>query len=300
MELKELELTDRDLIEKFLASDEHWLSAYYFANIFIWKELFRIFYVVVDGCLCIFFKDPNSCFMNLAPLGRKPDASVLNRCFAIMDKFNANKNISRIENVEEKEAVVYQGDGFSISPKSGDYLYTGGDLVSLKGSRFKSKRASYNYFLKHYDFEFRPFHKEDSEASLALYRRWAEERMAKFFDSVYQRMLQDSFSCHKVAMENFARLGLIGYVIKIKDRICGYTFGFRLNPKTFCVLFEICDLSYRGISQFIFSRFCRQLSDYQYINIMDDSGLENLRRAKLSYRPVRIVPNYIVKRQDYG
>jgi hypothetical protein len=289
MEFRQLQLSDRNIFERFLSLKEQHLSAYHFCNIYIWKELFRIFYAILDGHLCIFFKDKIGCFMYLPPLGSMPGTSLLNR-------FNENKEISRIENIEDKDIVFYRRMGYAHFTKPGDYLCAREDIASLKGNRYKSKRASYNYFLKHYDFEFRPFLKEDTDACLTLYRSWAKERKGKFTDAVYLGMLEDCFSSHKLAMENFTQLGLVGYVVKIRGEIAGYTFGFPLNSETFCILFEICNLSYRGISQFIFSQFSRQMSDYQYINIMDDSGLKNLSKVKLSYRPIRIVPNYIIKR----
>jgi len=296
MKFRELKLSDQNLFEEYLDSDEYQLSAYHFCNIFIWEKLYRIFYIILDGNLCLFFKDKQGCFMYLPPLGIKLDLSVINNCFAIMDRFNVNKEVSRIENVQERNLSSYQSIGFTHFAKPGDYLCRKEDIVSMRGNRFKSKRASYNYFIKHYDFEFRPFLKQDKDDCIALYQHWAKQRKARFLDSVYQGMLEDSFSCFRVAMDNFDKLGLIGYIVKIKDKIAGYAFGFPINPKIFCILFEICDLKYRGISQFIFSQFCRELSDCQYINVMDDSGQENLRKVKLSYRPLHIVPNYIIKR----
>ena len=297
MGLKELRLSDRDIFEEFFALNEYCLSTYHFCNIFIWKSLFRIFYTILNGCLCLFFKDKTGCFMYLPPLSVRSDSSVIEECFRIMDGFNNDREISRIENVEAKQLEFYQKLGYGCFAKSGDYLYRIRDIVYLKGNKFKSKRASYNYFIKHYDFGFRPFLKQDTDDCLALYQQWAGQRKNKFSDLLYQAMLGDSLLCQKMAMKHFPQLGLIGYVAKVKDRIAGYTLGFPINSKTFCILFEIYDLSYRGIPQFIFSQFCQQLSDYQYINVMDDSGLENLRREKLSYHPVRVVPNYIIKRQ---
>ena len=296
MEFKKLRLSDKNLFEEFLDSDKYNLSTYHFCNIFIWKDFFEIFYTILDGYLCLFFKDKQGCFMYLPPLGREPIPSVINTCFAIMDKLSINKDISRIENVEKKDFALYQDYGYTYYAKPGDYLYKREDIAFLRGIKFKSKRSSYNYFIKHYDFGFRPFLRQDTEACLDLYQRWSQQRKDKFPDLLYQSMLQDSFRCQKVAMENFFHLDLIGYMIKIKDKITGYIFGFPINSRIFCILFEICDLFYRGISQFIFSQFCRQISDYQYINVMDDSGLENLRRVKLSYHPACIVPNYIIKK----
>lgn len=244
--------------------------------------------------MCIFFQDKSGFFMYLPPLGKKPDTSVITRCFAIMDQFNANSSICRIENVEEEELIHYSG--FAQISKSGDYLYSREDIIFLKGNKYKSQRSAYNHFSRHYKFQFRPFIKEEANACLSLYRAWARERKRKFGEAVYEKMLEDSFSSHKIAVENSASLGLIGYVIKVNTRLAGYTFGFPLNDQTFCILFEVCDLVYKGIAAFIFSYFCRQVPGFCYINTMDDSGLENLFRIKQAYRPLRIVPNYIIRR----
>ena len=65
-----------------------------------------------------------------------------------------------------------------------------------------------------------------------------------------------------------------------------YTFGFEITKDMFCVLLEVCDLKFKGISEFIFREFSREMNQYKYINAMDDSGLENLRISKLSYHPI--------------
>ena len=236
--------------------------------------------------------------MYLPPLGRELEPAVIHSCFRIMDRFNNDRNKSRIENVQENKLAFYKKTGYPCFNKPGEYLYMREDIVTLAGDRFKSKRASYNHFIKHYDFEFRTYQKQDMPGCLALYKHWQDERKNRFSDLVYRAMLEDNFLCQGLAMENFSKLGLFGYVIRIKDRITGYTLGFPINPTTFCILFEICDLEYKGISVFLFSEFCRRLPDYKYINVMDDSGLENLRKVKLSYCPVFIEPNYVVQNKD--
>jgi hypothetical protein len=242
MEFKELKLTDQNLFEQFIRFNEYHLSTYHFSNIFIWRKIFRIFYTILDEYLCLFFKDKRGCFMYLPPLGRKLSLSVVNNCFEIMDGFNTNKKISRIENVEEDNLDIYQRCGYAYSAKPGDYLYNREDIAFLRGNRFKSKRAAYNYFAKHYCFESGSYLKQYKAACLLLFQNWAKRRKDKFADPVYRGMLEDSFSCHKLALENCLQLGLTGYVIRIKDGVAGYTFGFPINSDTFCILFEICPI----------------------------------------------------------
>jgi hypothetical protein len=214
-----------------------------------------------------------------------------------MDGFNLNAETSRIENAQEEDLKFYQSLGYECVYKGCDYVYQSGRLIGLKGNAFKSQRAGLNYFFKHYRFDYQPFCLRHKKDCLALYREWMDSRRQKSPDPVYRGMLQDGLVAQKQAIDNYRELGLIGRIVRINKRIKGYTFGLPLNKDTFCILFEITDLNFKGISQFIFQRFIQELRDYRYINVMDDSGLENLRRVKLSYRPVKLIPSYIVKRR---
>ena len=298
MELKPLTLKDKCLFDKFLSFMPYELSVYTFQDIYIWKGLFGIYWMIIAENLCIFFKDKIGCFLYLAPLGKHSPPEVITKCFKIMDKFNRNKDISRIENVEDKDVSFYEKLGYECRYKSCDYVCQRIDLAQLKGDKFKSKRAAFNYFSKHYQFEYLPFSLQYRDDCLKLYNLWASERKSKNKDPLYQGMLGDNFSCLKIIMRDYPDLGLTGRIVKIGQDISAFTFGFKLNKNTFCILYEIADLSIKGLSQFIFRQFCSELKDYKYINIMDDSGLENLKKVKLSYHPVRLIPSYIVKRKN--
>lgn len=275
----------------------HELSVYTFENIYIWKGLFDIYWRVIDNSLCVFFQDAIGTFLYLPPLGKKASRAAVEEAFRIIDGFNKNKDVSRIENLEEQDLKVYQELGFKPSQKGVDYLEyvcSRQELADLKGDKFKSKRACYNYFTKHYEFKYLPFSKKDGPGCLKLYALWARQRKAKNRDKIYQGMILDSLTCLKTVLKDYARLNITGRVVKINRRICAFTFGFPVNQDTFCVLYEITDLSVKGLAQFIFREFCREMKDYKYINIMDDSGLENLKSVKLSYHPLKLIPAYII------
>lgn len=296
MRLHKLSLKDKPIFTKYLGLTEHTLSVYAFENIYIWRGLYQIFWVIIKESLGVFFKDKMGCFLYLPPLGRNLKPKTLEEIFRIMDGFNKNKDISRIENVEAKDLTFYQGLGYVCRYKSADYLCQRQDLVELSGNKFKSKRASFNYFFKNYNFEYLPFSLRDKDDCLKLYAEWTSERQSQNRDSVYQGMLKDYRRCLKILLDGYLHLNLVGRMVKIDKKIKAFTFGFRLNSHTFCILYEITDLSIKGLAQFIFRQFCQELVDYKYINIMDDSGLKNLEKVKLSYRPVRLIPSYIVKR----
>jgi hypothetical protein len=298
MKFNKLSLKDKALLERFLGLSAHELSVYAFENIYIWQGLFDISWTIIDGALCLFFRDKIGCFLYLPPLAKELKPGAVSGAFRAMDKFNQNQSVSRIENIEEKDLLLYRGLGYECRSKSSDYLCLRASLAALKGDRFKSKRSCVNYFAGHYNFEYREFLPADRHSCLNLYKAWMKNRQAQNKDGIYKAMLLDGFSCLEVLLRDFAKLKLIGRVVRMDKQIKGFTFGFGLNADSFCILFETTDLSYKGLSQYIFQRFCAELENYKYINIMDDSGLENLKRVKLSYQPARLIPSYIITRKN--
>lgn len=295
-----LRVQDRSVFERFLGLERHRLSVYAFANIYIWKGLFDIFWMIIDGELCVFFKDRISCFMYLPPLGAKKDPGVVEKAFAVMAGHNRDAALSRIENVAEEDLARYKSWGYETVFKSCDYLCKQPDMEGLRGDRFKSKRSGVNYFEKKYLFEYTPFLPGYEKACIALYNRWMRERGLGNKDPVYTGMMRDSLNSLKILLNDYRRLRCTGRVVNIDGRIQAFTFGFPVSGDTFCVLYEIADRAVKGLSQFIFRSFCAELKEYDYINIMDDSGLENLKKVKCSYHPVCTVPAYIVQREKRG
>lgn len=296
MRLNKLTLKDKKLFNKYLALSFHELSAYSFANIYIWQALYDIKWAVIENSLCVFFQDTIGCFMYLSPLAKEKRPQVLKETFAIMDSINKNKDISRIENIQEQDLEYYQVLGYLSQKKYPDYLCLRNDLANLKGNKFKSQRASYNYFIKHYDFDYRKLKLSDKDDCLSLFNLWLEERKTQCNEDVYCGMLEDNRRIIRDTLANYKQLGLEGIVVRVDKKIKGFSFGYKLNKDTFCILYEVTDLSIKGLAQFIFRQFCQELKNYKYINIMDDSGLENLRKTKLSYKPIRLIPAYIVTR----
>ena len=74
-------------------------------------------------------------------------------------------------------------------------------------------------------------------------------------------------------------------MVEIENKIRAFTCGFPLSGNLFCINYEIADLKYKGLPQFIFAEFAKRLMPYREINIMEDCGFENLKKTKLSYHP---------------
>ncbi|MFH0876994.1 MAG: phosphatidylglycerol lysyltransferase domain-containing protein [Candidatus Omnitrophota bacterium] len=289
MELQPLTLRDRPLLERYLRQQPHDLSVYSFANTWIWRSLFEIKWAVIRDRFCLFFQNNVGCFMTLPPLGGF-QAGVVEECFEIMDRVNLQPEISRIENIEHEEQALFAQQGLRTTVKSEEYVVSQNDMAALAGEGFKHKRNLCNFFEKNHNALFRPYDPKDKQGVFKLYDVWMQERLSKNSEPIYQAMLKDSRGVFGELLAAWPQLEMIGYVVENKERICGFTCGFAVSNSMFCINFEIADLRLKGLAQFMFHEFSKTLTQYPEINIMDDSDLANIRRAKLSYRPSRLVP----------
>jgi hypothetical protein len=297
MNLNPLVIDDKQFFRKFLSLRPHELSVFTFENMYPWTSLYQIRWALIQESLCIFFSDSVGSFMYLPVLASQLFPDVVSEAFDALDMLNSHKEVSRIENIEAHEYAEYVSLGYECIPKEPEYICERDDLVRLRGNPFKSKRASCNYFSSHYDFTYAPYTSQDKDACIALYQGWQKSRRAHNADSVYQGMLQDSFSCLKVLLGAYDALDYKGAVVRVGQEVKAFTLGFPINASTFCIVYEVGDLAIKGISQYIFRSFCEELSGYKYINIMDDSGLHNLKKVKLSYHPVKSSAAYSARRK---
>ena len=269
------------------------LSRYAFAPHYIWRNFFDFCWTIIDDQFCLFANQDGDYFMPILPMGASLNQKVIQQAYGFTLEANRAKQIARIENVPEGLIPFVQKMGFRAVRKETEYLYDTAALIQLKGDPYKSKRADYNALIRnHPSAQLQPYQPTHLEDCLALYESWQQERWEQSHDDIYRAMLEDSRHSHHTGLIHYEELGLVGRVVFINGSLKGYTFGYPLNSKIFCILFEVTDLRIKGLAQFLFRAFCQEQTAYQWINTMDDSGLENLKRVKLSYRPAKQLASY--------
>ncbi|MDR1440356.1 MAG: phosphatidylglycerol lysyltransferase domain-containing protein [Clostridiales bacterium] len=173
-----------------------------------------------------------------------------------------------------------------------DYVYLASDLIGLRGKKFDGKRNHINKFRKMYDYE---------------YEKLAPSHIDECLRIMYDRCVENDCGClrgkfyscdRKPSMEllsNYGSLGCTGAVIKVNGRCEAFTVGEALNADTAVIYIEKANASIQGLYSFINQQFCeREWSGMTYINREEDEGVEGLRKAKLSYHPVRLVEKYTI------
>lgn len=172
-----------------------------------------------------------------------------------------------------------------------DYVYRRQDLVELKGRDYHAKKNHLNYFHKNYQYEYVP-----------LTSAMADDAM-RFIDDFNQRKEVPEHEMQMLKMEEqamedvFRNLEKVGYTagaILIDGKIEALTIGGTLNKNTITVHVEKANVNFRGLYQAINNEFCINVPPFvKYINREEDMGIPNLRKAKLSYKPVKMVEKYI-------
>ncbi|MBL8013444.1 MAG: DUF2156 domain-containing protein [Candidatus Omnitrophica bacterium] len=288
------------LFNQYVGLRRYTLSVFHFSSLFLWKDYFEFDFQVIDDYLCVFAKHEFGTFLYLPPLGRELNGSIVSQCFDELNRRNSKRSFSRIENVSQEDLKFFDSQKYRAFKKSQEYVYRKEDLTRLKGNRFKSKRSSFNQFVKGNNYSIRPFEKSLKEDCLSLFQRWARNRKGITEDQVYNAMLEENEHTNSLIFENFDELGLRGLVVCVDQKPEAYTFGYPLNDEVFCVLVETTNLDIKGLSVFIFSRFCadESLSQYQYINVMDDFAMENIAKTKQSFHPTALNPSYVVTERE--
>jgi hypothetical protein len=291
--LQPLTLRDKSLFDRYARKAFWVLSTYALAPIYVWRELFQFYWTIIDDQFCVFACQNGDYFMPIMPLGTSPSRRAICHSYLFMLETNQAQSIARIENVPEALLPFFRDLGFRVFEKETEYLYSTHLLIQLKGTRYKSKRGAYNAFIRnHPEVTLAPYQPEDYSDCLELYELWRQNRWKTSYDPLYQGMLEDSEHAHRVGLLNAVELGLEGIVVRVEGELKGYSFGYPLNSSVYCIIFEITDTRLKGIAQFLFREFCRRKAIYPFINAMDDSGLENLKRVKLSYHPDEQVRSY--------
>ena len=103
----------------------------------------------------------------------------------------------------------------------------------------------------------------------------------------------------RTGLDHFFELGLSGILVYIDGRLSGYAYGAPLSDGCYDVMIEKGDRSVPDIYKILnrdLVRLC--CGGSAWINREEDLGVEGLRKAKLSYKPDRLIRKYSVREAE--
>jgi uncharacterized protein len=95
--------------------------------------------------------------------------------------------------------------------------------------------------------------------------------------------------------------GLMGGALEVESEIVAYTVAEALTSDTVVIHFEKGDTRLKGVYQAINNLFLADAATgFEYVNREQDLDDEGLRKAKLSYNPIRFLKKFGVRFVDPG
>lgn len=314
-------LTDQAVLEPYLKSLSEPLSDYTFAQLFTWRNSLRILWKVIEGHLCVFANGSGDLTLLMPPIGDGGSDRALQQAFELMDAYNVAVGLprnSRVEYVSSELLSRFNPTGIVVEPLATDYVYETSRMIDLAGGDLASKRQAKNRFMRNYAFRTEAYdpalHLDSCLELLNLWKHHQDEHHADQATCSAQKRMKESTACG-LALREAPLLGLRGMVVHVQNRpmpdgtlplpevpadawsLRGFTLGQHLGTDQSSIVIEKTDLQIKGLAQYIFSEFCQtNWSARPLVNVGDDWGLESLAWTKMSYRPVKLLQKYVIRR----
>ncbi len=295
LDFRRIEITDKPWIDEALKKSQYRGCEYTFGNNFVWRNVYNTQVCSCDGFYFIRFGIGDEVKYAL-PSG---DMTRIGSAFRILEEHcrEAGEPFRLYSNKKELELVIkqmYPEAEYAFNRDASDYIYLAEDLAELKGKKYHSKRNHLNRFYEN-DWSFEPLTAANIAECIAMNERWCAENLDECpnCDSTDQSGKEDEACIVRCSFKYYDKLGYTGGVLRVNGEVQAFTFGEQSADDTFVVHVEKALRDYQGTYTAINREFVRSLGGrYKYINREEDTGAENLRKAKLSYHPLHLEEKY--------
>ena len=297
-------IDNREILEEYLNGYEYKTSGLSFSAQYMWRDINMFSWDIIGDYMCISgishleLEDGIILPFMFPPLTRTGEYdkdSLRETIFRAKDHFEKKGQPFSLRLVPFhlmeiiKEAcpeMVFRDDRPNY-----DYIYLTQDLIDLRGRAYHSKKNHLNYFLRTYDYEYIEMTSDMADDAMKFI---AEFNARKEVPEHEMEMLRMEEQAMEDVFRNLEKVGYSAGAILIDGKIEAIAIGGQLGRNTITEHVEKANVNYRGLYQAINNEFCRNVaSKAKYINREEDMGIPNLRKAKLSYNPVKLLEKYI-------
>lgn len=294
-EFEPLSLSHKSAMEKKLRSYPRNMCELSFATLFIWQNFEKPKLTYINDNLCILATPPDEEPYFFEPIGRNSVRDTLSTCM---------EHAGRISCASTAYAFSFPHICYDIAPIRDhfDYIYFTKDLIELKGRRYDGKRNHIKNFRKRYaSYDFRPIGRGNKSEAIKLYDDWfaAKKESEGYCEATSDLSYQSQMSAIETAFENFEELSLRGTGLFINNALQGFVIGSQINSSLACMHFMTASPDLHTPYPLLMSEGCSRLfSEFEYVNLEQDLGLEGLRKSKLSYHPMWLEEKFDIFEQE--
>ena len=299
MKFKDINIDSIKELQPYFEIVDYEACEYCFTTLYMWQHVYKTGYFIGDDFAVIMAEYEGNSF-SILPLAKKDKLPQVidyiikhfednNRkiCFRgiTKDVVETLKNIypEKFEYIEERDLF--------------DYIYDGESLRTLAGRKNQKKRNHINAFLKDYEgrYSYKLLNEEDFDDCLKLLKDWAsnKEENNEFDEGIDDESIgiRKIFNNYKYLRDKLKVAG-----IYVDGKLEAFTMGELINPNMALIHIEKANPNIRGLYPYINQQFIlNEFEDVEFVNREEDLGIPGLRKAKLSYHPVKFVEKYTVR-----
>lgn len=298
-EFRPLTLADQAWLAPLLAAEGSLSTDGCFGTYYLWGAAYGQT-VAQEGSRALFHYQTGKEPFFAYPAGSGDLSTALDRMEQKADQTGAPLIIKGVTE-SQKEALEAARPGyftFSESSESADYIYEAEQLATLAGRKLHSKRNHCNRFEENWpDWRFEELQRHHFPQCLALLQQWEEQHAGE----PMQTQSAELVALNRL-FADYEQLNVTGGALFVNDELIAFTIGEPLPQQGFDVRFEKARSDIQGAYPMINREFVRFLlsrdPNLRYINREEDLGLENLRKAKESYRPAFLLQKYVARAKN--
>lgn len=299
-----ISLDTRDVIQPYLDGYEYGTSGLSFTSLYMWRDVNDFCWDFFGDYLCICGISHLELeegiilpFMSM-PLtkdGTYEKESLREAIFKAKEHFEKHgqpfsMRLVPTDLVEIISEAVPEIEWIDDRPNY-DYIYDVNQLVELKGRKFHGKKNHLNYFKEHNEYEYIPMTSDMTDEMMDFIRDFNRK---KDIPANEMELLRYEEAAMEDVFRNLEVIGMEGGIIRIDGKIQALAAGGRLGKDMIVEHIEKANVDYRGLYPAINNEFSKMVQPWaKYMNREEDMDILNLRKAKLSYRPVKLLEKYI-------
>lgn len=296
-------IESRPILEEFLGGFDYNTSGISFTSLYMWRDINNFCWEKIGDYICVsglshleVDKQEPFLFPPLTNNGKYDPSSLRKTIYAAKKIFEDKGYEFAIRLLPKhmigiiEEACPGEIDFFDDRPNY-DYVYTKQSLIELKGRKLHSKKNHLNYFINNYSYEYVTLTSAMTDEAMKFIEEFNKKKNLSEHEMKLLKM-EERAMLH--VFENLEKVGYLAGAILIDGKIQALTIGGKINKNTVTVHVEKANADLRGIYQAINNEFCRHLpEEITLVNREEDMDIMNLRKAKLSYKPIWLEENYI-------
>lgn len=289
MEFEKLDLKHQAIFDQYRHLGNPISSVQNFTALYMWKDALGI-EICDQGNIVYFRRTMPPIFGFLPPLTRKDEDIIT--AIGEMKRFS-DDNSFPFQIIDAEQWLLDQLERHQIPFRAeedrdnSEYVYSAEKLRTLSGKKMHSKRNHYNHFIKNQNYEVRPL-AGNTKAALAMASRWLEGKESDYTLGELEGI--------KLTFEHMDVLPVKGITVFV-DGICqAFTISEDMPENGVLVHVEKANDSINGMFSFVNSENQKvNHPDAERVNREQDLGIEGLRKAKLSWKPLTMVDKFIIQ-----